>query len=908
MSGNTPMMRQYREIKARHPKDFLFYRMGDFYELFLEDAERAAPLLDITLTARGKGRGESIPMCGVPVHSADGYIKRLVELGHRVAICEQVEEPGGGRKLVRREVIEVITPGLVGDPSNLDAAAEVALAAVWLDQGEAGLAAVDASTGNFRATRTACKGGWPPALLDELERIAPRELLVERVFASGAEAMAVLEARAGDASFTPLDAGRFEPASSPVAPHGFDPQRRDAATRAAAAVLSYLCEKQPTALRHAPRLRCYDLGDAMILDAATRRHLELFENTEDRSRRGTLFERINETRTALGARRLAHWMAYPLCVASAIHARQDAVNWLYGRDRLRAVLRGALSEVRDLERIFARCARPGATPRDLAALRASLCALPALAAALEKGGEEDALLEDDAASRPAALPGIQPVSEGEELLQQAIVDAPGALPKGSRGASEIGFIREGYRSDLDELREAARDGRDWISGLEVEERRRSGIVNLKVRFHPVHGYSLEVSKSQLAFVPERYQRKQTLANAERFTTPELSEVEARVRGASERAASLEREILEEVRSAVLGLAEPIRSAAAAVSQLDALQALAEVARRDDWHRPEVDDGLQIRIEAGRHPVVERMLQQGGEAFVPNDTELAPDSTRILLITGPNMAGKSTYLRQVALLVLLAQIGSFLPARSAQVGVVDRIFTRVGASDRLSRGESTFMVEMRETAEILGQASPSSLVILDEIGRGTSTFDGLSLAWAVAEYLHDTPGLGPRTLFATHYHELADLSRTRSGIQNAHFEARESGEDVVFLRRLLPGEANRSYGIQVARLAGLPVSVVKRAGEVLAGLEAGELTASGVPRLADAARASQQGGQAALPLFAGSAPAAPPAPSPPPSPDPEQGRLLRELAECDAERITPMEALTLLARLAEQARALSKENA
>lgn len=875
------MMKQYLGVKVRYPDAFVFYRMGDFYELFLEDAERAAPLLDITLTTRDKDKPDPVPMCGVPVHSAEGYIKRLAELGHRVALCEQVEDPKetAGRKLVRRDVVEVITPGLVGDPSGLDGGREVTVLALALQPDEVGIASLDASTGNFRSTREAREGqALPPAILDELERIGPREILVSEDLPDSDPVWTILRARLPQASCTRVAGGSFAPAKAPSVPHGFDATLDDAATAAAAAVLAYVAAQQPAALQHAPRLRTYGLGETMILDAATRQHLELFENGEDHGRRGTLIERLDETRTPLGARRLSHWVAYPLSDAARIGERQDGVAWLAERDRLRGRLREALAPVRDLERLYARCARPGAEPRDLAALRASLAALPEVVGAL-RGEAADEWVDADPAEAPVVLPFPQPLPDVTELLFDGLVDEPKALPKGSRGANESGYVRSGFRPELDAIHEGAAKGREWIAGLEAEERARTGIANLKVRFHPVHGYSLEVSKSQLDKVPEGYERKQTLANVERFTTPALRDVESNVMGANERAAALEREIFEDIRQSVLARADEIRESAGAVGTLDALQSLAEVARRDEWIRPEIEDSACIEIKGGRHPVVERLLQRSGtDEFVPNDTALDPDGTRILLITGPNMAGKSTYLRQVAVLVLMAQIGSFLPAESARVGVVDRIFTRVGASDRLARGESTFMVEMRETAEILTQASSRSLVILDEIGRGTSTFDGLSIAWAVGEYLHDTPGLGPRTLFATHYHELAELARTRTGVQNAHFQAREFGEDVVFLRRLVPGEASRSYGIQVARLAGLPSPVIVRAREVLARLESEESgRAVGQSLAGTPAPDADQ-----LSLFQ-------PAPS-----DPVADEVLAEIEARDAENTTPMDALNLLA--------------
>jgi DNA mismatch repair protein MutS len=620
----------------------------------------------------------------------------------------------------------------------------------------------------------------------------------------------------------------------------------------------------------------------MVLDAATTAHLELFRNSEDGTRARTLIERIDRTRTPLGARRLARWLAYPLIAPPEIAERQDAVAYLAERDRPRSRLRQVLGPVRDLERLFAKAARPTATPRDLAALRDSLEALPGVVAALADDNGE--FLSPHPAPPRLRLP--EPVPEVAQLLRDALVDAPRPLPRGSRGANETGYVRDGYHGELDGLREAVRKGREWIAGLEARERERTAIGKLRIRFHPVHGYSFEVTKVNLDRVPDHYERKQTLANAERFTTPELREMEQKILGAGERAAALEREIFESVRRHALGFAAAVRAAADAVADLDAFASLAEVAREGVWARPVVDEGLRLEIRGGRHPVVEPILAATSEEFVPNDTELDPQGTGILVLTGPNMSGKSTYLRQAALIVLLAQMGSFVPAESARIGVVDRVFTRVGASDRLARGESTFMVEMRETADILAHASAASLVILDEIGRGTSTFDGLSIAWAVAEYLHDTPGLLPRTLFATHYHELTDLARTKEHVGNGHFEAREWGDDVVFLRRLEAGGASRSYGIQVARLAGLPGAVIGRAREILQNLEGGELDARGMPRLAggEAAPPEARGGYQ-LGLFAGAG-----------TPRPEEAEVLAALRQADPERTTPLEALELLARL------------
>jgi DNA mismatch repair protein MutS len=885
---DTPMMRHFLSVKAEHPDAIVFYRMGDFYEMFLDDAEKAAPLLGIALTTRDRGKKDPVPMCGVPVHGVDRHVKRLAELGHRVAICEQVEDAraAAGKRLVRREVIEVVTPGLVGDPETIESVRELTLAA--LQPGTAvGLAVLDASTGDLRATISEGTGAAdeiPVSLVEELQRVDPREVLLPEPMDDSW--VASLRALLPGVALTAVEAGTFDPDHSPAQPDGFDPATSDPGTRAAAALLSYLQGHQPFALAQISRLRAYRLTDAMILDAATCAHLELFRNGEDGSRRYTLIERVDRTRTPLGARRLARWMAYPLTDPDAIGRRQQDVAFLAERDRPRARLRDAVRGVRDLERLLARVARPGATPRDLAALRDSLEALPAVRASLEGSEREDAGDGALGLASPPAIPRLpEPVPEVADSLRSGLVDEPKAVARGSRGAGETGYVRAGFHSELDAVREAAAKGREWIAGLEARESERTGIANLKIRFHPVHGYGIEVTKANLSRVPEGYERKQTLANAERFTTEELRSVEQNVRGANDRAAALERELFESMRQATLEHAASISEAAEVVAELDATASLAEVAREDGWVRPELASDEKLEIRGGRHPVVESVLiSGGGDRFVPNDTDLDPDPTQLLVLTGPNMSGKSTYLRQVALIVLLAQMGSFVPADSARIGVVDRVFTRVGASDRLARGESTFMVEMRETADILAHASRRSLVILDEIGRGTSTYDGLSIAWAVAEYLHDTPGLGSRTLFATHYHELSDLARTKARVANAHFEAREWSDTVVFLRRLVSGAASRSYGIQVAQLAGLPAPVVGRAREILHNLEGGELDERGRPRIAGSAESEPLPSGDQLPLFGSGGLA------------PGEAEALEALRAIDAERTTPLEALEILSRL------------
>jgi DNA mismatch repair protein MutS len=875
------MMRQYLAIKAKYPEALVFYRMGDFYELFLNDAEVAAPLLDIALTTRDKGKPDAVPMCGVPVHGVEPHLKRLAELGHRVAICEQVEDAkaaraAGGKRLVRREVVEVVTPGLVGDPSGLAGDSEVQLAALWSDSGASAVAILEASTGEFRVVseKSETSGQVPETLLDEIERIAPRELLAEaavleqigdRVRAALPEiSLSAVPARSFSSTPDGAQARVFEALEGLVA-------REPAEARAAAALLRFVDAHQPFAVAGLAPLKRYALNETMELDSATRRHLELFENSDDGSRRGTLFERIDKTATPLGARRLARWLAYPLLDLEALHARQAAVAFWFERDMARTSLRGALRPVRDLERILAKAARPGAGPRDLVALRRSVEGLREVALLCEAVASERRVDEVSAPGSPAhPIPGR--CSEIAASIATSLVDDPAIVARGSRGALETGYIRPGYRADLDALRESADKGREWIAGLETQERTRTGIASLKVRFHPVHGYSLEVTKAQLERVPADYERRQTLANTERYTTPALREMETSVLGARERAAALERELFDALRAEVLKARVQISEAAQAVGSLDALATLAEVARRDAWVCPDLDRSGTLEIRAGRHPVVEPLVTARGEEFVANDTDLDPERRQILLLTGPNMSGKSTYLRQTALIALLAQIGSFVPAESARVGLVDRVFTRVGASDRLAQGESTFMVEMRETAEILARATRRSLIILDEIGRGTSTFDGLSIAWAVAEYLHEAKHLGARTLFATHYHELTELEASLPRLRNAHFAAREWGDDVVFLRRLEAGGANRSYGIQVARLAGLPASMLERAKAVLADLEARGATD---PRRAQLGLFEQSRGT--------------------PGPSIAERDVLEALRRCDPDRMRPVDALDQLAR-------------
>lgn len=843
--ADTPMMQQYAALKRQAGDALLFYRMGDFYELFGDDARDAAPLLDLMLTTRDKDAPDPTPMCGLPFHALEGYLRRVLKTGRSVAIAEQVEDPRLARGLVKREIVEVVTPGLVSNPERLEDARANYLAAVISEQERYGLAYVDVSTGEFGATDTGERGVHQA----ELDRLAPREIVARS--GEGELPSDVRVRRVPDADFD-LRAvserlGRL--------PAGLADGDSTLAARAAAALCATVAALQPGALEQLRSVRRYAASDRLLLDAPTRAHLELFRSLRDGGRRGTLIELLDQTRTPLGRRRLERWLGEPLVDLQAIRERQERVAAWIEPDSRRRALAEALRRVGDLERALARVSLASSGPREFAALRAGLEGV---------GGVHEIAPLTDA------------LSDCHAELRRVIVDAPGPAP---RGEPYVGYVRGGVDGDLDAVRAEAREGDEFLGGLEARERSRLGIPSLKLRYNRVFGYSIEVTKSHLDKVPAEYTRKQTTAGGERFTTDELQRWEGVVLRERERAAALEARVLERLRAYVRAEAERLRATADAIAELDVAQSLAEVARERDFVRPEVDDSLRIEIDAGRHPVVEAFTPAG---FVANDVVLDAEDARFLILTGPNMSGKSTLLRQVALIVLLAQAGSFVPARRARIGVADRIFTRVGASDSITTGESTFMTEMRETATILSEATPRSLVVLDEIGRGTSTFDGLSIAWAVAETLHDLPGLRPRVLFATHYHELADLARTKQAVRNYHFACAESDDEVLFLRRMEPGAASRSYGIEVARVAGLPPDTIRRAREILANLEGGEFDDRGTPRLAREAVS----GAGQLSLFHATA-------------DP----LRAELRRLEPERMTPLDALVEVARL----RALAEED-
>lgn len=826
------MLRQYQELKQQHPGTLLFFRLGDFYELFFDDAVTGSRELQITLTARQKESGNPIPMCGVPHHSAANYIARLVRKGYRVAICEQTEEAGKTKKLVRREVVRIVTPGTPIDPQLLDARESIYLAAVCTAGETVGAAFLDISTGEFRVTQETGRDSWTRIRAD-LESYAPRELLFPaslgaliKTGLSGRVQTAPLPLDNGeapsveisaneygfDATLTPLDDWQWQrdDCYSLLANHfkvrtldGYGLARKDEAIRAAGACLRYAQETQRAAGAHVTDLVYFEPQDHLVLDSVTVRNLELVESLAGGSGR-SLLQVIDETVTGMGARLLRSWLLRPCVKRGEVEARLAAVQELFASQMRRDKLRARLKEVSDLERVIGRISLGSATPRDLVAMLRSLDQVPAIREVLT--GLESSLLEV-LVENTDELPAIR------SLIARSIGDDPPAK------VVDGGVIRDGYSPELDELRSVSRNAKQIIAALEASERGRSGINNLRIRFNGVFGYFIEVSKANAARVPVEYERRQTLANAERFTTPELRDWEKKVLGAEERIVQLETELFADICRQIAAETKRIQMTARALAALDALASSAETAARRRYVRPELHDGDQLEIIQGRHPVIEAFIE---EPFVPNSIYLNNSTERLLIITGPNMGGKSTVLRQTAIICILAQTGCFVPAERARLPLLDRIWTRVGASDDLTRGRSTFMVEMTETAAILHSATPRSLVLLDEIGRGTATFDGLSIAWAVAEYLHDSAEHAAKTLFATHYHELTELAERLPGAQNYQITATEREGEVVFLHRLERGRASKSYGIEVARLAGLPPAVLANAREVLARLERYEL--------------------------------------------------------------------------------------
>ncbi len=867
MPANTPMMRQYQAIKRQYPEGFLFFRLGDFYEMFGEDAERASRILGLTLTSRNKNKENAIPLCGIPHHAASGYIARLIKQGHKVVICDQVEDPRTAKGLVKREVVRVVTPGTVWESELLEEKSNNFLVSLQLQAGQVGLAALDLSTGEFRVTQFTDSGKAKSALEDELARLQAGEIVLPAARRQWAENSL------NGQNLVFLDDWIYEQEQAyhllldcfkTSSLKGFGCEKLPLGIQAAGAALHYVQETQKSSLTHINGLRTYCLDELMIIDAATQRNLELLGNIQDGHRQGSLLGLMDETVTAMGGRCLKDWLLHPLLDLACLQKRQSAVEEFLGAS-LRLGTRRHLQHIYDLERLTGRVAMGKASPRDMAALKTSLEQVPALKQTLADC--QNPLIQELAA-------GCLPLPELRELIENAIIDEPPLALK------EGGVIRPGYNAQLDELRSLSSQGKGWIARLEATERRRSGINSLKVRYNRVFGYYLEVTKANLALVPQDYIRKQTLSNAERFITPALKEYEEKVLGAEEKICALEEELFQELRRRVAAYTPQLKDTARALARLDTLSALAELAAKNHYFKPELHSGTELQISAGRHPVIEQNLIN--KRFVPNDILLDSGENRLLIITGPNMAGKSTCLRQVALITLMAQMGGFVPAEKARIGLVDRIFSRVGAADNLLHGESTFMVEMNETANILHNATRRSLIILDEIGRGTSTFDGLSIAWAVAEYIHNHKTLGAKTLFATHYHELTDLALNLEGVKNYNIAVREWNEEIIFLYKLIPGGCDRSYGIQVAKLAGLPPQVISRAKEILKNLEENELDAQGAPALSHSLKNPPPAPPKQLSLFT-------------PAEDP----LLKEIKDTDISQMTPLDALNKLAQWQER---------
>ena len=867
MTHLTPMLRQYMGIKGEYPGAILFFRMGDFYEMFFDDARTASRALGITLTSRGTYMGEKVPMCGIPYHASRSYIARLVEGGWKVAICEQVEDPGLNKGIVKREVIRLVTPGSIVDERDLDDKSNLYMAAI--SGGPAGgderygLAYVDLSTGEFRVTEIRSFD----ELFDELGRIDPAELLIpENGYLSERKELSRYRLEMmGKDSFDPQRAESLLKEQLAVRSlAGFGCEDMPQGINAAGALVHYLRDSQKGTPEHIKEIMCYRTGDFMFLDESTCSHLELLKTIRRQSVKGSLFDILDKTTTSMGSRLLKKWISYPLVSLDNIRERLAAVACFKDDPILRGEVGAELKEIYDLERLNGRIALGRANARDLLALKSSIQRLPFIKNALS--GSTSTLLSDIATK-------LDTLRDIANLIDEAIHEDPPISVK------EGGIIKDGYNHDLDSLISLSRDGKSWIAKFAASEQERTGISRLKAGFNKIYGYYIEVSKANLHLVPPDYIRKQTLVNGERYITESLKTIEKQVLGAEEKRVKLELEIFDRIRKKLGIENQRVKETAGFIARIDVIAGLAETAELNDYSCPEVNNGADMDIVDGRHPVIEQTVKD--EDFVPNDLRLDSTEQQVLIITGPNMAGKSTILRQSALTVLMAQMGSFVPASKAVIGVVDRIFTRVGASDDLARGQSTFMVEMNETANILRHATPRSLVILDEIGRGTSTYDGLSIAWAVAETLHDREGEGVRTLFATHYHELTELVSTKQRVKNFNIAVREWNDQIIFLRKLVPGGTSRSYGIQVARIAGLPEGVLMRAKEILNNLEGTELDETGSPRLAHTVLEEDGGNIIQLSLFRS-----------------EDRKLKDRIRGLDIPSMTPLEALIELNSLME----------
>jgi len=858
-NGLTPAMKQYQHFKTQYPDAILFFRMGDFYEMFYEDARLAARILQITLTSRDN----KTPMAGVPYHVADTYIARLITAGYKVAVCEQVEDAKQAKGVVKRDVLRVITPGIVLDGANLEAKENNYLLGIYRHQDVYGLALVDFSTGEFRVTEIET----PQSVEDEIDRIEPREMVLPRSLRDDPLLDSIIKGKG--VLLTPMEDHYFDYdrayriLADQFKVHslsGFGCDSFPLAIQAAGAVLDYLMETQKSSIAHLTRISVYNPHNFMIIDEATTRNLELFQSILEHDKASSLLGIIDKTITPMGGRLQRQWLRYPLKDIVEINDRLEAVEGLHDNRETRENLRNILSEISDMERLNGKVSMGTTNPRDLIALKQSLVQVPLL---------KNELSIFTFGFLEIIEKSLQPLPDIVDLIERAIVPNP---PPQMRDG---GYMREGYNEELDELLELTRKGKTWIAELEAKEKERAAIPTLKIKYNKVFGYFIEVSNAHKDKVPEDYIRKQTLTNAERFITADLKEYEAKVLNAEERRVRLEQELFQQVRLQVADAGGRLMATAGACANLDVLSGLAELAENNGYVKPKMTDYGEIEIVDGRHPVIEVLNPQ--ERFVPNDLSMDGDETRLLIITGPNMAGKSTYLRQVALIVLMAHIGSFVPAESATVPLTDRIFTRVGASDNLVRGQSTFMVEMSETANILNNATGKSLVILDEIGRGTSTFDGMSIAWAVAEYLLEEKNVGAKTLFATHYHELTELSLVKEGVKNYNVAVREWQDQIIFLRKIVEGAVSRSYGIQVAKLAGLPHAVISRSKEILENLEKDEFNEAGKPRRARS-RNEKDGDppEHQLSLFA-----------------PRESKVEKEIKEINLENTTPMDALKIL---------------
>ncbi|MGB5751046.1 MAG: DNA mismatch repair protein MutS [Desulfobacterales bacterium] len=859
---STPMIKQYLTIKDQYPDAILFYRMGDFYEMFFEDALIASRALEITLTSRNKNDESPVPMCGVPHRAAQTYIARLIDKGYKVAVCDQIEDPAKAKGLVKRDVVRVITPGMIIENELLDERSNNYVLALQHQNGVTGIAFVDISTGAFRVAESENS----KAIIEEIQRISPSEILLPESSKSD-PAFLPIAAVFTEISISYLEDRAFEYKGSygrltdqfkTISLEGFGCQNLKLGICAAGAVIFYIRETQKQKLEHLTRIETHRLDSYLMVDELSWQNLELSGNLRTGSRRATLLDVIDQTVTAMGARLLVQWMRYPLMDLNEIAFRHEAVGEAGQNIQIRQGIRETLKSFFDIERIGNKIVMGHANARDLTALKRSLLMLPALESMWSELKSELFRSPDN----------IEHLPELADLIDRAIrEDAPPVINEG-------GIIKTGYNPELDELMQISRDAKDWLAQLEVREKENTGINTLKVRYNKVFGYYIEIPKSRSGSAPVNYVRKQTLVNAERYITDELKSFEMKILGAEDQRATLEYEIFNEIRDEVAKNNRSIQKAARFIARIDGLTNLAEVAAQNDYCRPEMVTDGDIFIEDGRHPVIEKMIT--AERFVPNTLTMDDRENQVLIITGPNMAGKSTVLRQVALIVIMAQMGGFIPAARAKISLTDRIFTRVGALDNLSQGQSTFMVEMQETANILNNATGKSLVIMDEIGRGTSTFDGLSIAWAVAEYLHDlNGGEGVKTLFATHYHELTELARTHARVKNLNIAVKEWNDEIIFLRKLVQGGTNRSYGIQVARLAGIPTPVIDRAKRILYKIEQEDYYSSGSPDVISGNKSADRA-PVQLDLFSKA-----------------ENRLIEKLVQTDISRMTPLEALNFL---------------